>query len=307
MLNNKLSLELNYFNVLRDGQIAPISNSLPFVAGYSSALPWYNLNQFRYYGIETGIRFASQAGLISYSIGANATYQNSRVETYDEPEYRFAYQTRVGKPIDTYWGQTYLGKYSSDAEASEVLQSYDETLHEGDLKYQDMNSDGVIDDNDISALGNTTPRIFYALNVNLRYKNIGLTLTGAGAALFDIPMTNSYFWNGWGDSNYSNFVKDNIGGAYPRLTYYRVNNNFISSDFWLTKGGYFKIQNVEIAYTIPASKLQFIGSQGIRLFVRGANLLTVTKVKDVDPESTGSGVSMYPLYKTFSGGIKLTF
>ena len=101
-----------------------------------------------------------------------------------------------------------------------------------------------------------------------------------------------------------NFVKDNIGGAYPRLTYYKVENNFVNSDFWLTKGDYFKIQNVELAYTIPASKLQIIRSQGIRLFVRGANLLTITQVKDVDPESIDSGQHLVglllngPLVKT---------
>ena len=123
-------------------------------------------------------------------------------------------------------------------------------LKQGDLKYKDMNSDGVVDDNDMSALGHTTPRLFYALNANLSYKNFEMTVIGTGCALYDIPLTNTYFWNGWGDNNYSNFVKDNIGGAYPRLTYYKVNNNFVNSDFWLTKGDYFKIQNVELAYNI---------------------------------------------------------
>jgi hypothetical protein len=120
-------------------------------------------------------------------------------------------------------------------------------------------------------------------------------------------MTNSYFWNGWGDDNYSNFVKDNIGGSYPRLTYYKVSNNFINSDYWLTKGGYFKIQNVELFYTVPGNKLKFVRSQGLKFYVRGANLLTISKVKVVDPESINSGVTTYPLYRTFSGGIKLTF
>jgi len=86
-----------------------------------------------------------------------------------------------------------------------------------------------------------------------------------------------------------------------------VNNNFLASDFWLTKGGYFKIQNIELAYNIPANKLQAIRSQGARIFIRGANLLTISPVKDVDPESINSGVTLYPLYRTFSGGIKLTF
>jgi hypothetical protein len=113
--------------------------------------------------------------------------------------------------------------------------------------------------------------------------------------------------NGWGDNTYSNFVANNIGGAYPRLTYYKVNNNFYTSSFWLTKGDYFKIQNVELSYTIPAKLLQFMGSRGIKIYVRGANLLTFTKVKYVDPESINSGVTVYPLFKTFSGGVKFNF
>jgi TonB-linked SusC/RagA family outer membrane protein len=307
MLNNKLSFEVNYYNKLQDGQIVQLTNAMPYVAGYSTSLPWFNYNQTRYFGVEAGIQLTNDIGKLEYSLGANATIQNSEIVKYAEPQYRFDYQFSTSRPADTYWGQTCIGKFSSDAETEEVPQLFDAVLHEGDLKYKDMNSDGVIDDNDQSALGHTTPRLFYALNANLKYKNFEITLIGTGAAFYDIPLTNEYYWNGWGDNNYSNFVRDNIGGAYPRLTYYKVNNNFINSDFWLTRGGYFKIQNVELAYTIPADKLHLIHSQGIRFFVRGANLLTLTKVKDVDPESINSGVTTYPLYKTFTGGIKLTF
>lgn len=168
-----------------------------------------------------------------------------------------------------------------------------------------MNEDGVIDDNDMSALGNTSPRLYYALNAKFSYKNFELNVIGDGTAFYDIPLTNKYYWNGWGDNNYSSFVKDNIGGAYPRLTYYKVNNNFINSDFWLTKGGYFKIQNIELAYNLPF--LQIIRARAVRFFVRGANLLTFSKIKDIDPESINSGITTYPLFKTFTGGIKLTF
>ncbi|HOK75703.1 MAG TPA: SusC/RagA family TonB-linked outer membrane protein, partial [Bacteroidales bacterium] len=111
----------------------------------------------------------------------------------------------------------------------------------------------------------------------------------------------------WGDNNYSAFVRDNIGGKYPRLTYYRVNNNFVTSDFWLTKGDYFKIQNVEIAYNVPPKSLTFMGGRGLRIYLRGANLLTISKVKDVDPESINSGITHYPLFKTFTGGVKFNF
>ena len=311
MFRNKLSLEVNYYNNLRDGQIIQVANALPYIAGYSAALPRFNYNKTRYTGVEAGLQFTDNAGSLGYSVGVNATVQNSEIVKYDEPSYRFAYQTRVGTAADTYWGQTYLGKFSSDAEALIVPQLFDVVLKQGDLKYKDMNEDGVVDDNDQSAVGHTSPRLYYALNGSLRYKNAELTVIGTGCAFYDIPLTNQYFWTGWIDENnrdnYSKFVKDNIGGSYPRLTYYKVNNNFVNSDFWLTKGDYFKIQNIELAYTIPGNKLQLIRSQGMRIYLRGANLLTMSKVKDVDPESINSGVTIYPLYRTFTGGIKLTF
>jgi len=307
MFNQKLSFELSYYNNLRDGQISQLPNSMPNFLGISAALPSFNYNKTRYFGIETGIMFTNNSGKLKYSVGGNATIQNSKIEKNDELDYRFEYQKRLGTQVDTYWGQKYLGKFQSDAEALVVPQLYDAVLKEGDLKYADMNGDGFIDDNDMSAIGNTTPRLYYALNAQISYKNFDMTVIGTGCAFYDIALTNNYYWNGWGDNNYSNFVKDNIGGAYPRLTYYRVNNNFVASDFWLTKGDYFKIQNVELAYNIPLEKLQIIQSRGIRLYIRGANLLTISKVKDIDPESSGSGVSTYPLYRTFTGGIKLTF
>jgi TonB-linked SusC/RagA family outer membrane protein len=307
MFSQKLSLEVSYYNNLREGEVVRIVNSLPYVAGVSAAMPYVNYNNTRYIGVETGIQFTDNVGKFVYSVGGNASIQNSKYERYDEPAYRYAYQSRTGKATDTYWGQTFLGKFGSDAEALTVPQLYDAVLKTGDLKYQDMNGDGVVDDNDMSAVGHTSPRLIYSVNAKFSYKNFDLTIIGTGRAMYDLPLTNTYFWNGWGDNNYSDFVKDNIDGAYPRLTYNKVNNNFVSSDFWLVKGDFFKIQNVELAYNLSPEISKVIRARGIRLFVRGANLLTISSVKDVDPESINSGVTTYPLYKTFTGGIKLTF
>ena len=164
-----------------------------------------------------------------------------------------------------------------------------------------------MDDNDQSQIGNTTPRLFYGLNLRMAYRNFELTVVGNGRAGYDIPMTNKYFWNGWGDNNYSDFTRDNIDGDYPRLTYYKVNNNFVGSDFWLKNGSYFKIQNVELAYNVPMNAGNLMGIRGLRIYMRGANLLTLSKIKDVDPESINSGVTVNPLFRTFSTGLKLTF
>ncbi|MCX6237657.1 MAG: SusC/RagA family TonB-linked outer membrane protein [Bacteroidia bacterium] len=303
----KLTLELNYYNNLRDGIISQVSSLIPNIVGISAALPRFNFNKIRYTGVELGIQYNDNAGKLKYTVGGNATYQKSINVKYDEPQYRNDYQIRTGKDADVIYGQTYIGKFANDAEALVVPQIFDQVLHAGDLKYKDMNGDGIVDDSDQGPIGHSSPRLFYAINLKLNYKGFELYALGTGRAFYDIQLTNQYYWNGWGDNTYSNFVKDNIGGAYPRLTYNKVNNNFVGSSFWLEKGGFFKVQNVELAYNLPANALKIIGARGTRIFIRGANLLTISKVKDVDPESINSGVESYPLFSTYSAGIKLTF
>lgn len=307
LFNQKLTFEATYFNNLRDGIITMLSNVVPSVAGVSSVLPLFNYNKIRYYGFETGIQYTDNSRVVKFSFGGNATIQNSKFIKYNEPDFRFDYQSLLGKPVDAYFGLDNVGKFQTDIEAAEVIQVYDEVLHAGDLKYKDMNNDNIIDDNDKIMIGHTTPRLFYSLNASVSYRNFDFTLIGTGRAFYDILLTNKYFWNGWGDNTYSNFVKENVGGTYPKLTYYKVNNNFVESDFWLIKGGFFKIQNIELAYNVPVDKLRLNRSFGIRIYTRGANLFTFSKVKNVDPESVNSGIEVYPLFKTFTGGIKLTF
>jgi len=307
LFKQKLSLELSYYNNTRDGIISKLENVVPYFTGIYAASPWQNYDKIKYYGLETGLQFTDKIGKVGYSFGGNATIQNSKILKYDEPNYRESYLSRIGKPADAWFGQTYLGRYVSDAEAQSVIQNYDELLYAGDLKYKDLNSDGSIDDNDKSQVGHTSPRLIYAINLKLSYMNFDLTAVGTGRAFYDIPLTNRYFWNGWGDNTYSKFVQDNIGGAYPRLTYQKVNNNFTASDFWLVKGGFFKIQNVELAYNLILKNKKAIGAKSIKFYTRGSNLLTFSKVKDVDPESVSSGISVYPLSRAFTCGIKLTF
>ncbi len=307
LFSKKLTVELSYYNQLRDGIISQVSNVLPSVVG-STTTPKQNFEQIRYTGLELALKYSDKVGDFSYSVGANASSQDAIYEKVDEPNYRNDYQSLVGKSIYSYTGLTYLGKYQTDAEALEIPSLYDAVLHAGDLKYQDMNNDKVIDDNDRSVIGNTAPKLNYALNINLRYKGFELYVLGTGRAFFDLALTNSYFWNGWGDGNYSSFVQDNLTtGQYPKFTYNKIESNFKSSNYWLTDGSFFKVQDVQLAYHFPEKLIQKINVRGMSVFVNGTNLYTLTKVKYVDPESINSGVTTYPLFMNITGGIKLTF
>ena len=312
MFNNRLELQMTYTNYLSDGILSQTTSNMPYVAGYNGARPYNNFNSIRVNSYRADLSFNGKIGDFRFTINANASSPWSKRVKYDEPQYRNDYQLRTGKNSDAIFGYTYIGKFATDAAAQGgggtiPLQLFDAELHAGDLQYADLNNDGFVDESDQGVIGNSSPRLFYGVNLLFRYKNLELFVNGAGNAFFDIALTNTYFWNGWGDFTYSDFVAENNGGAYPRLTYYKVNNNFVTSEFWLTKGDYFKIQNVELSYTIPSKMLQFMAGRAVRIYVRGSNLLTISGVKDVDPESIDSGVEVYPLFRTFSGGVKLNF
>jgi hypothetical protein len=264
------------------------------------------------------MNYTDKIGGLRYNLGFNAFTQKPIVEKVDEQAYRNDYQLTVGGPMDGIRGLKYLGRFTSDDEAL-IIPQFGETLHAGDLKYEDRNGDGVVDDNDVQLIGHSTPKLYYALNLNLQYKAFEFTIIGVGRAFYDIMLDNKYFTNGSGDNTYSKFVLNNVdaagmgeniaaGQAYPKLTYYQISNNFKYSSFRLANGDFFKIQNVELAWKFPVEKFSATkGIRGMRLFVRGANLLTVSKIKDVEPENINAGVQVYPLNRTLSGGVKLTF
>lgn len=307
-LRRRLSFELNYYNTLSDGPVAEMKNVLPLLAGISSGSLWMNYEKTRYQGYELALGWRDRAGDFSYSVNGWATFQASKVLRADELDYKDAYRSKVGYSASSIWGLRCIGQFQSDEETLAVPQLFDDKLQKGDLKYEDMNGDGQIDDNDFCVIGNSTPKMIYGVNVNLRYRDFDLTVVGTGRAFYDLALTNDYFWNGWGDGNYSKYTLRNAGNPdHPRLTYNKVNNNYKTSTFWLEDGGFFKIQTVELGYELPVHRLGITSIRRMRVYLRGNNLCTVSKIKDVDPEAIGSGLTNYPLMRTFVAGVKLTF
>ena len=301
VLFGHLSLGYTHYRTLQDGIVVDVASVLPLFYGASSMMDNYNQVHFR--GDEFSLFWEDRAGDFRYRFGGFLLHDTAWYGRYSEST-SFDNLKHEGQPVGAVYGYDYVGKFTTQEQADATNQTFDPQVYVGDLRYADVTGDGVVDSNDRKIIGNTRPKLQYALNLYLAYKGFDLTVVGTGKAFFDRYLTNEYFFMGSGDGNYSKFVYDSL---YPRLSYVNATNNFRTSNYWRVDGGFFKIQNVELGCNIRTRIGRSFTLNGIRLFVRGANLLTVTKVPYVDPESPSAGVTEYPLFKSFTGGIKFTF
>ena len=305
----RLDVALTAYAFVQDGIMTQMSNAVPLTAGISTGSYYMNYDRYLRDGLELSAGWKDRIGGIGYGVSGWLATQGSKILKIDELDYAEPYRSRVGKSVTAIWGLKYLGQFSSDAETLEVPQLFDAELKAGDFKYWDMNGDGYVDDADECVIGDSTPKLLGAVSFNLDWKGFDFALTGTFRAFCDVALSNSWFWNGWGDSNYSKYTLKHINDpTAPRLTYNKVNNNFQLSEKWLADGSFFKIQSVELGYNVPVANWS-IGKvvRGLRVYARANNLLTLSGIKDVDPESLNSGLSNYPLMRTFTGGIKMTF
>lgn len=308
LLGNRLQLSANYWYSLSDGAITEMQNVIPMVAGISSGSLYMNYNVTRYQGAELSASWGDTVGPFQYRVGAWAAYNTSKVLKADELTYDEAYRSKVGYPADAIRGLVFQGRFESDAQAAAENQTFDDVLKAGDFKYKDMNGDGIVDDSDVCVIGNSTPRLIYGVNLYFNLYGVDLTVTGTGRAFYDLALTNDWFWNGWGDGNYSAFtLRQASDPTAPRLTWNKVNNNYKTSTYWLKDGAFFKIQTVELGYNLPVKNWGWKLPVRWRVFVRGNNVATLSAIKDVDPEALSSGITNYPLMRTWVGGLKLTF
>ena len=282
-----LEASAKFFLIDQTGLIADTMGEYSLVYGWNGTSLYENYEAIRTMGGEFGLRYAHTWGDFSFSAGINAmTWKRTDTRVVND-NYVYPWQKLTGADADAIRGYVCIGK--------------DDV---GDLVYKDLNEDGYINDNDKCIIGNSNPRLRYGIDLDFSWKDLDLYISGTGRAFYDRQLTTGYFWNGWGDSNYSAFVYENIGGAYPRLSYVKSPTNFQLSDFWLRKGGFFKVRTVSLSYTLHP-RVKWL--QGIRFSVTGGDLLTFTTLPYVDPEDMAAGVSDYPFFRTILAGVKFSF
>ncbi len=148
----------------------------------------------------------------------------------------------------------------------------------------------------------------YGITLKFRYKGFNLDVLGYGLAGFDRMLTTKYYQN-YGARKYSEVLNDGLpnGNPHPVLRADSSENNFVNSGWWVVKGDYFKLRNAEFGYTLPHKVTKKFGLNMLKVFVRGTNLFTISKIKDLDPESLDAGVGNFPLCTTLTAGLSFSF
>ena len=312
MLDDKLSMQANYFREKNSGLLSSMENVTSALMGGQDFLPALNYEENMTWGIDGMIQFNNTAGDFTYGIGANAMYLRREYVTVDEPAALDDYRKRAGKDMDLLWLYESDGLFQSQDEidSREVEQSWG-TVQPGDIRYVDYNNDGVVDEKDVHTTGAHSPRLYYGVNLSVGYKGLNLAVQGEGVADGQTQLSNPRYFKITGtQQKYSEIMLDRWPNTddYPRLTT-SSQNNTQSSTFWLENAAFFRIKNIELSYTLPNNLAQSVLMDHVRLFVRGRNMFVFSELNqyNIDPEDKNAGIYRYPMLQTVTAGVSVKF
>ena len=309
--DKSLSFEVNYFSQVYSNQISQRSSLIPSLFGSGSFLPLTNYGKTKYWGLDGYLQYSNKVGDLEYSLGGNAQYKRGKYVDVDEPAALEDYRKLAGKEVDMFRGYQAEGLYQSEEEITSrgVTQSWGD-VQPGDIRYRDYNEDGVVDEKDVFTTDEHAARVFYGANLRLKYKGFGLFVVGQGRADGTISVNSDYFTGRNPRANYSTVMLDRYPETnnLPRLTT-QSQNNYQNSTFWRKSAAYFTIKNIEFSYTMPKSIANNILLPNLKFFVRGKNVASFSEFSDynIDPESLNSGVTVFPILRTFTLGVSCKF
>ncbi|MBE7174820.1 MAG: TonB-dependent receptor [Mucilaginibacter polytrichastri] len=318
-LKNKLTLEFDYFYNKRTNILISRGNSVPGSSGITDKLPPVNLGRVNNQGFDFKLSWNDQAGDFAYGISVNGGYAKNKIMFWDETPGAPEWQRSTGRPTGTGLAYLYDGVFRDQAEIDANTLDYGAftgQLKPGDMKFQDVNGDGVINGDDQVRLDKTaTPLFTGGINLNLQYKGFDLSalFQGATGGIQLIGLTESGDIGNFLAWSYENrWSIDNPSSVNPRLsnrgkTYYTDANSAANNTYWLRNNNYLRLKNVELGYTIPADLGAKVGLKAARVYVNGLNLFTWDKIKIWDPESTSSSGVYYPQARVINFGAKVTF
>jgi len=313
--------------------ILAVREDVPDQAGYSSGsgttvtLPPGNVREVTNRGYEFELSFSDSFGDFDFSVGGNYSFARSRVENWAEAQQEYTYRMRKGVPVNQPIGYIWTGKFYTQADLDNpAVPRPAGTIRPGDLMFEDINGDGIIDANDQTRkLGKNgigygfIPEIVYGFNTNFGYKGFYLDLFWQGSAHVSSRWVNSmrYEFNGGQGGNVYSFHLDRwteetqATAKYPRLIIGAAPLTREASSFQYINSSFLRLKSAELGYSFPKKMISGLGVSSLKIFIGGNNILTFDKVGFVDPEynpeGTGNSGNAYPATKFYSVGVNVAF
>ena len=282
----------------------------PNMIGFSNALPYSPIGEMSNQGYEVSTSYSTQIGKnLTIDFRGNFTYTKNKYVYIDEIWHEYPWQIKTGRPLSYQYGYVAEGLFGSQEEIdNHAKQELGSTPMPGDIKYRDLNGDGVINSYDqafISELGKD-PRNQYGFGVNLTYKKWDLGVFFNGSAMRKINMNKDGGVHPFGAESHNVFQyvaenrwteeNQNPHAQYPRLgiTNSETDNNRQNSTYWLRNGNFLRFKQLEVGYTFKYG----------RVYLTGDNIAVFSPFKEWDPELEWY---KYPLQRTFNIGLQLNF
>lgn len=322
LFRDQIIANLDFFDEQRTG-IYMERHFLPGIVGLEST-PRANVGAVKSQGFDGRLEYRQQLGEVHLTARSNITYSKNQILEKDEENNVYPYQNEQGYRVGQAKGLVALGLFE---DYDDIRNSPTQTFgpyQPGDIKYKDVNGDGVIDDGDRVAIGATRqPNLIYGLGASASWRGLDVSVhfQGAGKSTFFTYGKTVYAFsegewgqvmkgvmgdNRWISADISGDpATENPNASYPRLSFGENPNNFRESTFWLRNGQYLRLKTIDVGYTLPTRLANRIRTNNIRVFLVGTNLLTWSEFKLWDPELASPRGEDYPLPKSVTLGISI--
>ncbi|MFW6019821.1 MAG: SusC/RagA family TonB-linked outer membrane protein [Bacteroidales bacterium] len=327
LFDDDFSLDVDFFKDIRSG-IYQERESVPAEMGLVN-LPSANVGKMKSWGIDGNLSYRKALSRDSYFvIRGNFSQSKNKVLNYEEPIVRYPYQSTVGYQWGVNRGLVALGLFEDEEDVrNSPQQVWENEVLPGDIKYKDINGDGVINEYDEIPLEySSTPQIQYGMGTEFNWKswNISALFEGVTRVKYFSGGQGFYPFSGREVGNILDIVADqsnrwtsaeisgdpateNPDAMFPRLTYGHNANNNRPSTFWLNDASYLRLKNIMVNYRTDAPFLKLIGIENATFSLIGDNLHVWDDVNIFDPAQASSNGAAYPLQRVFTLQAKLNF
>jgi len=328
IFDQMISLTFDLYHKKTEDMLVPMA--VPILTGYSDIyVPFINAGEIDNKGIELTVTSHNFKGRFNWDTDFNISINRNEVSSLNDtiplPRGSVGFNQNLariepGYPVDVFYGFVSDGVFQSQEEVeAHALQVPGEDPYNrtsaGDIRFADLNSDGIIDDEDRTYIGNPNPDFIFSLNNRFEYRGFDLNIFLQGVVGNNIYNANR-IWNE-GMAVAYNQTKETLNRwtyagsetSVPRAVFNDPNKNTRPSNRFIEDGSYLRIKNIILGYTFPKSILGKIGISSTRIYISGTNLWTFTNYKGFDPEVGVNGIdlSTYPVTRTFSIGVNIGF